>query len=326
MKKLLFGLATVALLISACSGGQIANLPEPIPTGRATDTPEPAPTPTSVPPTEAPTPEPSPEPTAAPFEVMEDVPYVADGDFKQKLDIYLPQSGDRPFPTLFAIHGGYGDKGDLARLSGYLAERGYAVVSINYRGMPYDTYPAEIQDAFCALAWTHANADMHGFDAGRIVTVGHSAGGTSAAMLGVVDDPAPYLEGCPHALPEANWVRGVATFTGIFDYVQAAKFSSRLREYIVEYLGGGPDEIPETWAKASPATWVDGSEPPFLLVHGAADTSIDPDESTRFATTLEDAGVNVELRIIGGASHGDIMRSRYFEVVETFAATLLEQE
>jgi hypothetical protein len=52
MKKLLFGLTTVALLISACSsGGLAANPPEPTPVESATDTPEPAATSTSVPPT-----------------------------------------------------------------------------------------------------------------------------------------------------------------------------------------------------------------------------------------------------------------------------------
>ncbi len=328
MKKL-FALIVVLLLVSACSGGQATNPPAPTPTQeitQATDIPEPAPTPTAIPLTEPPTTEPSPEPTVVPFEVTEDVPYVVDGDYKQKLDLYLPTGGDGPFPTLFVIHGGGASKRDMAPLARYLAERGYAVISINHRDMPYVNYPLPVQDTFCALAWTHANAGTYGFDTERIFAAGHSAGGTLVAMLGVVDDPTLFLKDCPHTPPEADWVQGVATFTGIFDYVRAADFSNGLHDYIVEYLGGEADEIPDTWAEASPATWVDGSEPPFLLVHGASDENISPSESTEFATTLEDAGVKVELELIGGASHGEIVRSKYFDVVETFVETLMEQE
>ncbi|OQY24509.1 MAG: hypothetical protein B6I35_01330, partial [Anaerolineaceae bacterium 4572_32.2] len=60
---------------------------------------------TSVPPTETPTSVPSPAPTEKPYEKVGDVPY-ADQDSRQKLDIYLPTSGEEPFPTLLAFHEG----------------------------------------------------------------------------------------------------------------------------------------------------------------------------------------------------------------------------
>jgi acetyl esterase/lipase len=87
------------------------------------------------------------------------------------------------------------------------------VVTPNHRFTPQYIYPAQVQDAFCALAWVHTNADTYGFDTGRIVALGLVSGGNLAAMLGVVDDPPPYIEGCLHELPEENWIQGVATFT-----------------------------------------------------------------------------------------------------------------
>ncbi|MCP4541617.1 MAG: alpha/beta hydrolase [Chloroflexi bacterium] len=327
MKKFLV-LVIVVVLVSACSGGPSTNSLEPTQVteiAQATDTLEPAPTPTPIPPTEPPPPGPTPEPTLVPFEETLDVPYVADGDYKQKLDLYLPSSGDGPFPTLFVIHGGGDNKRDMAPLTHYFAERGYAAISIDHRDMPYAKYPLPVQDTFCAMAWTHANASTYGLDSGQIFAAGHSSGGTLVTMLGVVDDPAPFMEGCPHTLPEGNLVRGVATFTGVFDYVRAADFSSGLYHYIVDYLGGEADEIPDIWAEASPATWVDGSEPPFILVDGASDGNISPNESTEFATTLEQAGVDVKLELVDGASHGDIIRSEYFDIVETFVAALVEK-
>jgi acetyl esterase/lipase len=183
-----------------------------------------------------------------------------------------------------------------------------------------------VQDTFCALAWVHANADTYDLDPDRIVALGYSAGGTLAAMLGVVDDAvagdgAAFVAGCPHPLPTRNWVQGVVTFTGMFDFMRGAERSAGLGEYLTTYLGVGPDEDPATWAQASPSTWVDGSEPPFLLIHGLEDTGLSPEESKGFAAILEQAGVDVELVLVPDANHGTIIRSeQLFQAVVAFCA------
>jgi acetyl esterase/lipase len=267
----------------------------------------------------------TPTPTAMPFELSRDVPYITDGHPKQKLDIYLPASGDGPFPTLFLIHGGGGDKRDLDHWARHFVEQGYAAVSINYRDINQFDYPVPVQDAFCALAWTHAKADTYGFDPRRIVALGHSAGGTLTAMLGAVDDPDLFTQACPHQLPEADWIQGAILFTGIFDYARALQFSPERRSRLEDYLGGDLDQAAETWAEASATTWVDGSEPPFLLIHGLDDSTIEPEQSMYLAETLERAGVDVELLLLPDASHGAIINSEQsFEAVENFLATLAQ--
>ncbi|MBN1179387.1 MAG: alpha/beta hydrolase [Anaerolineae bacterium] len=283
------------------------------PTLAATPTGEPEPTATPIPPTPVPTPSPTPT-----LEVIHNVPYVPDGDRLQCLDIYLP-AGDGPFPTILGIHGGGGDKAELTALARYLAARGYAVLSINHRQYPDVTYPIPAQDAFCALAWTVANAETYGFDLQRIVILGHSAGGTLAALLGVVDDPAPYLAGCPHPWPEGAVPWAVVTFTGIFDYTDTQIPGPSLQSYFALYLGGALAEIPDVWDAASPSTWVDGSEPPFLLIHGADDRSVPPAYSEAFAATLAAAGVPAQLVIVPNADHDGITASEdSFEAVVTF--------
>ena len=79
-----------------------------------------------------------------------DVPY-AQVSPAQKLDIYLPDKGDGPFPVIVSIHGGafmICDKGDMQvmpMLEGL--KRGYAVVAINYRLSGEAKFPALVQDA-----------------------------------------------------------------------------------------------------------------------------------------------------------------------------------
>ena len=303
MKKHLFTLVIVALLISACSSSQAVNTPEPTEVSEVTNTPEP--TATSAPPTETPIPSPTatppPTPTEKPYEKMSNISY-ADGDSRQKLDVYVPTSGEGPFPTLLVFHEGNlnsGSKADVRNQALYFVEQGYAVVTPNHRLTPQYTYPAQVQDAFCALAWIHANADTYHFDTGRIVALGFVSGGNLAAMLGVVDDPTPYMEDCPHDLPEENWIQGIATFTGIFDFTNDVYGRYAEREHYVAYLGGELDEVPEIWREASPINWVDGSDASFLLIHGSSSGErIDSGESTRFWNTLQEAGVEAQLSIV----------------------------
>jgi acetyl esterase/lipase len=224
-----------------------------------------------------------------------------------------------------AIHGGGDHRNALAELADYFAARGYAVVSVDHRAYPQSVYPAQVEDAFCALAWVHSNAAEYGFDSERVFAMGHSSGGTLAAMYGVVDDPARFLGDCEYQLPEADWVQGVIPFTGIFDYESAAQYSDGLQRYSATYLGGELDEVPETWAEASAVTWVDGSETPFLLIHGGDDTNIDPEQSRQFALVLEEAGGDVQLEIVPGATHGVITRSEaVFEIALEFMARRMD--
>lgn len=231
----------------------------------------------------------TPTSAAVPFGLNRNVPDITDGHPDQKLDIYLPASGDGPFPTLLLIHSGGGDKRDLDHWARYFAEQGYAAVSINYRDINQFDYPAPVQDVFCALAWTHAKADTYGFIPRRIVTLGHSAAGTMTGMLGTVDDPDLFRQACPHQLPEADWIQGAILFTGTFDYARALQFSPERRSRSEDYLGVDLDQAAETWAEASSTTWIDGSEPPFLLIHGLDDSTIEPEQSMHLAETLERA-------------------------------------
>jgi acetyl esterase/lipase len=212
---------------------------------------------------------------------------------------------------------------------------GYALVSIDYRLAPSFTYPAQVQDSFCALGWIYANAATYGFDTERIIAMGDSAGGYLVAMLGTVDTPSLYLEGCPHTLPETNWIQGIVPFYGIFDFTNTDGYPDSVHRCVVPYLGTTFSDAPtELLTEASPMSWVDGSEPPFLLIHGLSDTYFPASMSEDFAPALEEVDAEVELLLIEGfqGSHGFITDQSLSssgnvqtqEAIEAFLATLFE--
>lgn len=233
-----------------------------------------------------------------------DVLYNQDLD-RQILDIHLP-AGAGPHPVILAIHGGrfsLNSKRIYTEYADHLTERGIAVVATNYRLVPSATYPAQVEDVQCALAWIHANAPTYGLDPDRIVVLGGSAGGYLAAMLGTVDDRNLFAGDCPHSLPEKP-VAGTVVMYGIFDFRTIDDYPlSNIRPF--EGLWGTThDQLStEELQEMSPIAWVDGSEPPFLLIHGLLDYTIPSSMSERFHAALEAAGSPSELLLIDSAGH-----------------------
>jgi len=258
-----------------------------------------------------------PQATPVNVQVHRNIQYGVSGN--HVLDVYQPQIEGGRLPTLVLIHGRESSKDQLAYFADYLARRGYAVVVFN-KGL--GQYPSRERDSFCALAWIHASADTYGFDPERIVLVGFSLGGLLSAFLGTVDDTGKFLEGCPHALPEEDYLSGVVAVAGYFDYTILIGGGGEL---IPTYFGP-PEEKMEEILEASPVTWVDGSEPPFLLVHGENDSVVDPEQSIEFAAQLSEARVDVELVMLPNLSHESITRSpKVLSEVLDFLADLFSE-
>ncbi|MFT3804506.1 MAG: carboxylesterase/lipase family protein [Burkholderiaceae bacterium] len=110
------------------------------------------------------------------------------------LNVYVPKSGQGPFPVMFWIHGGAlltGRSNDYDPTA--LVGQGVMVVTINYRMGPlgFLSHPAlsaeqggasgnyGILDQQAALKWVKANIAAFGGDPGNVTVFGESAGGLS---------------------------------------------------------------------------------------------------------------------------------------------------
>lgn len=284
MIRNLLQVAALMVLVTACAGNaERASTPTP-------PTLTPLPISTQVP---------SPTPTL-PGGVIEDVPY-ADASPEQILTLHLPEGRDPAKPVLLIARGQ-----NQPVFLAYFTERGYPIISYDTRTTPF-RMEAVLQDAFCALAWTHAHADAYYLDPDRIVAVGMSMDGSFAALLATVDTPSLYLEDCPHALPETNRMAAVVAFAGQFNYTGVSI----------------PNTSSETKVEMSAINYIDGSEPPFLLLHGASDRETPPQQSEDFASACEEAGVEAEVVLFEGETHMGLFESEEaFEAMEAFLIRL----
>ncbi|MBE7017704.1 MAG: alpha/beta hydrolase, partial [Ruminococcaceae bacterium] len=120
-----------------------------------------------------------------------EIPY-CNGSPDQKLDLYLPENRSGKCPVIVHFHGGaflFGTKRDDSvepMLRGL--DRGYAVVSAEYRKSGEARFPAMVYDAKTVIRWVRANAEKYGLDTERIAIWGPSAGGWLSSFVAVTND------------------------------------------------------------------------------------------------------------------------------------------
>ncbi len=252
-----------------------------------------------------------------------DVPYAGISP-AQKLDIYLPETGEGPFPVVMAVHGGafmVGDKGDvqvLPMLAGL--KRGYAVVSINYRMSWEALFPALVHDIKAAVRWVRGNAAQYGFDGNRIAAWGGSAGGYLSAMAGVTGGVAELEDLSLGYAEQSSRVQAVVDWFGPTDFLKmdeqtvivnrgkSGPFSHNTANSPESLLLGAQiTTIPERVREANPETYVREDAPPFFIQHGTRDTTVPPLQSVNFAAKLAQVAgpERVRLELLEGAQHAD---------------------
>lgn len=223
-------------------------------------------------------------------------------DWPQALqaEVYQPK-GDGPFPGMLLVHGGGWEgrhREDMDRLARYYTGRGYVVMNISYRFAPAAVYPAQVHDLQQAMHWLHREAGRLQLDRDRIAAFGYSAGAHLVSLMALaagtgetVDQPWGGIETRPAAV-----IAGGAP-------MDLRKY--RDGELVPQFLGGRIEEIPETFAAASPVTLVHGQAPPFFLFHGSRDSLVTIDHAEDFVAALRARDVPVEL--VPQAARGHIL-------------------
>lgn len=69
--------------------------------------------------------------------------------------------------------------------------------------------------------------------------------------------------------------------------------------------GASVFDTPEKAAEASPFTYIDSNDPPFLIFQGTADTLVSPVATAELQVKLEEAGVKATRYVVPEAKHGD---------------------
>ena len=221
-------------------------------------------------------------------------------------ELRLPAAGG-PVPVVVLIHGGcwlasYA-LGLMDRLADDLRGRGVAVWNIEYRRLGEDGggYPGTFLDVGAAVDALRTIAARHPIDLGRVVAVGHSAGGHLALWAAA----RPRLpRGSPLAAAEPQRLAGVLTLAVIND--------------LAAYRAGGPacggartiDALIDARNRPGNAAYADTSPPallplgvPQIVASGGADAIVPARFGRDYAKAAAAKGDRAEALDLAGADH-----------------------
>lgn len=247
--------------------------------------------------------------------VRKAVQYAVHDGVALNFDVYSPRSTGR-HPAVIGLHGGawkIGDAATYARWGQWLAQRGYVLVSVDYRLVKgrQNLYPAAVHDVRAAIQAVRARADEFGVDPARIALMGDSAGAHLAALVALTADSPLWTSaypGDPHAQVSAK-VKAVVAAYGVYDMVAQWQHDQihRPRDNITEgFLGVSPAQDRRRFHEASPLTYttIDNASTSFLLTWGTADDIVDPvSQSEAFLIALKQAGFYVRTVVHQAAPH-----------------------
>lgn len=250
-----------------------------------------------------------------------DVPYAAQSP-SQVLDIYLPEKGDGPFPTYIFIHGGAFIAGDKQDVQFLLAadgiNRGYAVVSVEYRKGFESKAPNALYDVKSAIRFLKTHGLEYSLDSGRFAVGGDSAGAYyavfAAATAGI-----PAFRGPEPVFPAASEeVKAVVAQCGCYDLLLMAPppevEEKAPKEFVPGtipanlmsiYIGANPHLFPDLAALLNPLAYIAPGFPPTLVQVGKADAVVPCTESEQLARVIEErcGKENVRLEVFDGWNH-----------------------
>jgi len=221
-----------------------------------------------------------------------DVVYRRVGGVELGLDAYLQKRGDRR-PAVIVVHGGGWTSGSRIARVGQLLEvltrAGFSWFSIDYRLAPEQPFPAALDDLRAAFEFVREHAGELRVDPDRIAILGEDAGAHLASLLAAERPPG---------------LRAVACLGGIYD-LRPLVGEHGLGERLGGLLGVDPasDAAASALAAASPLGRVAPGMPPFLLVHGGADTAVPVALARAYRDALVEAGGVAELVEVAGAFH-----------------------
>ena len=271
------------------------------------------------------------KPKFYPVEVVRDLVYSNAGDKPRLADLYLPSLPTGGAPVIIWVHGGgfrFGDRNLAPDLTRFLAERGFAMVSFDYRLSDEAIFPAAIEDMKTVIRWVRSIAKKYGLNGNQIGLWGSSAGSHLAAFAALSEADMFLTDEYPNFSSAVDCVvdgYGPTDFSRI-DADRPAPGSGPANVESVHvpnllpagdpgsfesrFLGVAVASSPAEVALANPVNYVRAGAPPFLILHGLHDPLMPWQQSRFLFDALDAVGSDVNLLLLERLGHGFFNNSK----------------
>jgi acetyl esterase/lipase len=226
----------------------------------------------------------------------------------QFAELFLP-AGAGPFPLVVLIHGGcwtveFGGITQMHNMAGDLIRQGIAVWNVEYRRVDEagGGYPGTYHDVAVAMDMLRGVAGEHQLDLGRVVLVGHSAGGHLAQWAA---SRARLPAASPLHVADPLPVGQVISLGGLADLRHEEQLIKTSCDRDMVQLTGLPSAArPDVFADTSPGEMLPAGVR-TVLIHGEFDTVSPLRAGQDYARRAQAAGDAAEVIVLPGGSHYD---------------------
>jgi acetyl esterase/lipase len=236
------------------------------------------------------------------------------------MDVFTPKGDRNGLGVVDVISGAWhSDRGKIrdherAQTFQILCGKGYTVFAVRPGSISKFSAPEMLAHINDGIRWVKGHADEYKIDADRLGLMGASAGGHLACLAAVTASNGN-VESNDEKQSVSTRVQAVAVFFPLTDFLDFSgkaidaradnDMGERIRRLAFpQGLGEATDaEVSEELTQISPARLVTPQAPPFLLIHGDADTAVPLQQSERMLAALKQAGVSAELIVKKGGGH-----------------------
>ncbi|RMD51542.1 MAG: S9 family peptidase [Ignavibacteria bacterium] len=224
-------------------------------------------------------------------------------------------------PVVVYIHGGPWTrvKWGFDYVSQFLANRGYAVLNVNYRGSTgygkkffqagFKEWGGKmLDDVNDGTKWL---LEQKIADPNRIAVFGFSFGGYSSLMA-LAKNPELYSCGIDYS--------GIISVESLFESIPS--YYTPFLEMMYEMIGNPKTEF-EMLKKISPLYLTDKINKPVMIIHGKRDNRVKYDDVVKFVSKLKKNGTEVEFIVKDDEGHSfmnEENRIELFRKIESFLA------
>ncbi len=223
-----------------------------------------------------------------------------------KVDIWYPNKNKKTYPLVYFCHGGgwisgFRNQPNNISWCNLLADRGFAVASIDYRYGYKNTMMDILSDYTDGLKFLRDNKDRLGLDMDNISLVGLSAGGHlsllySTYFTSIGDRGKAYMEG----------IRSVVAYYSPtnLNYLLMDDNKSLFSKFAIrQTLKDSPTKFEDVYNFYSPISYLTENMVPVLLAHGEEDKTVPFISSVEFSNKLTTLGVANDFLIHKTADH-----------------------
>ena len=237
-------------------------------------------------------------------EVLPDLVYGHKDGLAMTLDVIKPTSGANGAAVLYMVSGGWVSRWlppkESAERFKFLLDKGFTMVIVRHGSSPRYHVPDAVSDVRQAVRYVRFHANNWGVDPNRLGVHGGSAGGHLSLVLGLASD-----EGDPAA--DEPFMRVTNRVASVVAYYPPVDLRTMARGAVPATPGQRFPALnfeKEKAADISPILFVTPDDPPTLLIHGDADTTVNISHSQRMFQALQESRIKSDFITLPGAGHG----------------------